>query len=61
MGGEELGRDKGYLFLEKLKLMKKASLDWAKQKKDSEEEALQQIEEELDQLENSEEDGYETS
>ena len=43
--------------MEKLKLMKKASLDWEKQKKASEEEALQQIEEELDQLENSEEDG----
>lgn len=50
--------DKGFLFMENLKRLKKATIEWAKVRKTKHNEEITRISEELQRLESTEEDGY---
>eukprot|EP00253_Pinus_taeda_P019430 PITA_19430 len=50
--------DKGFLFMENLKRLKKATISWAKARKEAQNEEFTKISEELKKLESIEEDGY---
>eukprot|EP00253_Pinus_taeda_P035564 PITA_35564 len=52
--------DKGFLFMENLKRLKKATLFWAKDRRLKQNEDLHKIREELKMLESPEEDGYQS-
>eukprot|EP00253_Pinus_taeda_P025314 PITA_25314 len=49
---------RGFLFMENLKILKKATIEWAKARKQKQNEELNQINEELQRLESTESDGY---
>eukprot|EP00253_Pinus_taeda_P006494 PITA_06494 len=50
--------DKGFLFMENLKRLKKATISWAKARKEAQNEEFSKVCEELKKLESIEEDGY---
>eukprot|EP00253_Pinus_taeda_P025838 PITA_25838 len=52
--------NKGFLFMENLKRLKKATVIWAKERRLNQNEALSKIREELELLESPEEDGYQS-
>eukprot|EP00253_Pinus_taeda_P010417 PITA_10417 len=52
--------DKGFLFMENLKRLKKATVIWAKERRLKQNEVLRKIREELELLESPEEDGYQS-
>eukprot|EP00253_Pinus_taeda_P030057 PITA_30057 len=50
--------DKGFLFMENLKRLRKATISWVKARKEAQNEDFNKISEELKKLESIEEDGY---
>eukprot|EP00253_Pinus_taeda_P010693 PITA_10693 len=56
--GRSSSEERGFLFMENLKRLKKATIEWAKSRKQKRNEELFQINEELQRLESTESDGY---
>eukprot|EP00253_Pinus_taeda_P033725 PITA_33725 len=55
---QNVGMDKSFLFMENLKILKKATISWAKDKKLKKNEEMSRIREEVKQMESMEIDGY---